>query len=89
MANSDYYPAGRINKKLYYNTNKGFVLLDKKLIAMFLERLQITMNKKRPYHISKGRRSEKLENNKSHAQESTIIREEVRTLAEFCIGKSH
>jgi len=88
MANSDYYPAGRINKKLYYNTNKGFVLLDKKLIAMFLERLQITMNKKRPYHISKGRRSEKLANNKSHAQESTIIREEVRTLADYCIGKS-
>ena len=87
MANSNFYTAGRINKKHYHNTNKGFVLLDTKLITMFLERLQNTMNGKRPYKITIGRKSTKLGNKMSHAQESTIIREEVRTLANYCIGK--
>jgi len=87
MANSKAKGYGRIPKKQYYNTNKGFVILDTKLITKFLEMLQNTLNKKRPYKISGGRTSVRLANKMSHAQESTIIREEVRTLANYCIGK--
>jgi len=88
MANSNANDYGRIHKKHYYNTNKGFVLLDTKLITMFLERLQNTMNRKRPYKVSAGRKSYKLDYKMSHAQESTIIKENVRRLADYCIGKT-
>jgi len=87
MANSSYYTAGRINKKDYHNTVKGYVLLDTRLITMFLERLQNMLNRKRPYKISAGRKSYKLDYKMSHAQESTIIKENVRKLADYCIGK--
>ena len=89
MANSKAKDYGRIPKKQYYNTNKGFVILDTRLITKFLEMLQNILNKKRPYKISRGRRSVRLANKMSHAQESTIIREEVRRLANYCIGKQN
>ena len=85
MANSDYYPEGRINKKQYFKTTKG-ILLDNRLISQFLQRLQNTLNRKRPYRITCGRMSQKLGDKMSFAQESTIIREEVRSLADYLVN---
>ena len=74
----------RISKKQYYRHSKG-ILFEKNLIVRFLEILQNTLNRKRPYHITRARKSYKLGNKMSFAQESTIMKEEVRTLANFCI----
>jgi len=87
MANSNANDYGRIHKKHYFKTSKG-ILFDKKLISQFLQMLQNTLNRKRPYKITRGRKSINLDNKMSHAQESTIIKENVRKLANYCIGKT-
>lgn len=86
MANSNANNYGRIHKKHHYRTVKG-ILLDRYMILQFLRILQNMLNRKRPYKVSRARSSEKLGDKMSFAQESTIIREEVRHIAEYCFEK--
>lgn len=74
----------RIRKRDYTRTNTGLVVLSTGLINRFLKALQNTLNRKRPYRINRARRSEKRE---CMAQETTIIKEEIQNLADYCSGK--
>ncbi len=76
----------RIRKRDYARTKNGYIVLDTDLINRFFNKFQKMLNRKRPFRLSIGKKSYKLVN-MSHAQESTIIREHVKQLADFCTGK--
>ena len=74
----------RISKKQYSHTRDGNIVLEYDLIRMFLEGLERTFQKERPYRFKHGKqRSDGL----LMCQENTIAKITVQNLAEYCTGK--
>jgi CRISPR-associated protein Cas1 len=73
-----------IRLKDYAFTKDGSVILDNDLIKRFLELLERTFQKERPYYFRHG---VKMENGLSNCQEITIAKITVQNLADYCIEK--
>lgn len=82
---SDLEQVHRIRLKDYAHTKDGSVILADSLIKRFLEKLERTFQKERPYHFRHG---VKMENGLSNCQEITIVKITMQNLADYCMEKS-
>ncbi len=71
----------QIYKKDYAFTKYGTVILDTELIKRFLELLERTFQKERPYKFKHGR---KMKNGMSMCQEITIVKIVCEELIDYC-----
>ena len=75
----------RISKKQYSHTRDGNIVFEYDLIRVFLEGLERTFQKERPYKFKHGKqRSDGL----LMCQEITIVKITVQDLADYCLGHS-
>jgi CRISPR-associated protein Cas1 len=72
-----------IRLKDYVHTKNGFVVMNHSLTRRFLEMLERTFQKERPYRFKHGK---KMENGLSMCQEITIAKITVQNLADYCCG---
>ena len=75
----------RISKKQYSHTREGNIVLEYDLIKWFLEGLERTFQKERPYRFNHGKQNS---DGLLMCQEITIAKLTVQSLADYCSGHS-
>ncbi len=75
----------RISKKQYSHTRNGHIIFEYDLIRVFLEVLERTFQKERPYKFRHGKQRS---NGLMNCQEVTIAKLTVQSLADYCCQSS-